>query len=480
VRRFTVYDTRTKETRVFAPIAPPRVGLYVCGLTPYAPAHIGHGRTFVFFDVVARALRRWGYRLFYVQNVTNLDDKLIARAADEGVEPLLLAEQHFAEYLRSMKTLGVHSVDYYPFATDYVPEILVQIQKLVDKGYAYAADDGSVYFSVAKFAEYGKLSGQRVEALKPGARLELDTRKRAPEDFVIWKATTPGEPSWESPWGPGRPGWHVEDTAMILRLLGERCDLHGAGLDLIFPHHEAEVALAEATTGAAPFANYWMHGGMLLMQEEKMSKSLGNVASLTQSIEQFGAGPLRLYYLNAHYRSPLVYQPGQSLEEAREAYARLTLVADRIAEILERDGLDRPGAEIPDPLADEAEQLVEKLDTTFAEDFNTREAIALLFGWTRRLTEELPRLEGYSGSALEELAAPYQWGEEVLGLFSRAPSGPAGAWAALVPVAIAARARARARGDYAEADRIRDELRAVGVELEDDSHGTRWRSAENR
>jgi len=480
VRRFSVYDTRTKETRVFAPIAPPRVGLYVCGLTPYAPAHIGHGRTFVFFDVVARALRRWGYRLFYIQNVTNLDDKLIARAADEGVEPLQLAEQHFAEYLRSMKALGVESVDYYPFATDYVPEILAQIQKLVDKGYAYVADDGSVYFSVAKFAEYGKLSGQRVEALKPGARVELDTRKRAPEDFVIWKATTPGEPSWESPWGPGRPGWHVEDTAMILRLLGERCDLHGAGLDLIFPHHEAEVALAEATTGAAPFANYWMHGGMLLMQEEKMSKSLGNVASLTESVDQFGAGPLRLYYLNAHYRSPLVYQPGASLEEAREAYARLTVVSDRIAEILERDGLDRPGAEIPEPLADEAEQLVERLDATLAEDFNTREAIALLFGWTRRLAEELPRLEGYSGSALDELATPFRWGDEVLGLFARPPTGPAGAWAALVPVAIAARARARARGDYAEADRIRDELRAVGVELEDDSHGTRWRSAGNR
>jgi len=255
MRRFTVYDSRTRETRVFAPIAPPRVGLYVCGLTPYAPAHIGHGRTFVFFDIVARALRRWGYRLFYVQNVTNLDDRLIARAAEEGVEPLALAEQHFAEYRSAMEALGVRSVDYYPFATDYVPEILAQIGKLVEKGNAYVADDGSVYFSVAKFAEYGKLSGQRVEALKPGARLELDTRKRAPEDFVIWKATTPGEPSWESPWGPGRPGWHVEDTAMILRLLGERCDLHGAGLDLIFPHHEAEVALAEATTVNRAYAS---------------------------------------------------------------------------------------------------------------------------------------------------------------------------------------------------------------------------------
>ena len=480
MRRFTVYDSRTRETRVFQPIAPPRVGLYVCGLTPYAPAHIGHGRTFVFFDVVARAVRRWGYRVFYVQNVTNLDDHLIARASEEGVDPLGLAEGHFTEYRASMETLGVRSVDYYPFATDYVPEILAQIRQLVEKGYAYPADDGSVYFSVGKFAEYGKLSGQRVEALKPGARLELDSRKRSPEDFVIWKATTPGEPSWESPWGPGRPGWHVEDTAMILRLLGERCDLHGAAVDLIFPHHEAEVALAEATTGAAPFSNYWMHGGLLLMEEEKMSKSIGNVASLAEAIDRFGVGPLRLYYLNAHYRSPLVYQPGKSLEEAREAYARLSLVSERISEILERDGFDRPGAEIPEPLGEEAELLVERLDATLAEDFNTREAIALLFNWTRRLTEELPRLEGYSGSALEELAGPYRWGEEVLGLFVRPPTGSAGAWSALVPVAIAARARARTRGDFAEADRIRDELRAVGVELEDDSMGTRWKSTKNR
>ncbi|HYA54577.1 MAG TPA: cysteine--tRNA ligase [Thermoplasmata archaeon] len=476
MHRFTVYDSRSREARVFAPIAPPRVGLYVCGLTPYAPAHIGHGRTFVFFDVVARALRRWGYRVFYVQNVTNLDDHLIARASEEGVDPLVLAERHFADYRRSMERLGARSVDHYPFATDYVPEILSQIARLVEKGVAYVADDGSVYFSVARFPEYGKLSGQRVEDLKAGARLELDPRKRAHEDFVIWKATTPGEPSWESPWGPGRPGWHVEDTAMILRLLGERCDLHGAGIDLIFPHHEAEVALAEATTGAEPFANYWMHTGMLLMEEEKMSKSIGNVASLEEAIDRVGPGPLRLYYLNAHYRSPLVYQAGKSLEEATEAYTRLTVVSERIDEILERDGGDRPGAEIPEPLADASEKLVEQLDRTLADDFNTREAIALLFGWTRRLAEELPRLEGYSGDALEELAQPFRWGEQVLGLFARGPSERAGAWSAIVPIALAARARARARGDFAEADRIRDELKGVGVELEDGANGTRWKS----
>ncbi|MGD0588522.1 MAG: cysteine--tRNA ligase [Thermoplasmata archaeon] len=480
MRRFTVYDTRTRETRGFAPIAPPRVGLYVCGLTPYAPAHVGHGRTMTFFDVVARALRRWGYRVFYVQNVTNLDDRLIARASEMDVDPLTLADRHFLEFQRSMDRLGNRSVNYYPFATDYVPEIIAQTRTLIDKGYAYVADDGSVYFSVAKFAEYGKLSGQRVEALKPGARLELDARKRSPEDFVIWKAATPGEPSWESPWGPGRPGWHIEDTAMTIRLLGERYDLHGGGIDLIFPHHEAEIALAESATGIAPLVSYWMHGGLLLMEEEKMSKSIGNVVSLDDAIERVGAGPLRLYYLNAHYRSPLAFQAGKSLEEAREAHTRLTFVSDRILEVLERDGAERPGEDLPEALGDEVEHLVERLDTVLSEDFNTREAIALLFSWTRRLADEVPRLEGYSGSALEELNGPYRWGEEVLGLFGHASAGAAGAWAAVVPVVLAARARARARGDFAEADRIRDELRTSGVELEDDAGGTRWRAASKR
>ncbi len=203
MRRFRVYDSRTREVRLFAPIQPPRVGLYVCGLTPYAPAHVGHARTFVFFDVVARALRRWGYRLFYVQNVTNLDDKLIARAAEERTEPLLLAERNFAAYRETMERLGVRGVDYYPFATDYVAEIIAQIRLLEEKGYAYRADDGSVYYSVAKFPTYGQLSHQDVTALRPGARLELDKDKRSPEDFAVWKAATPGEPSWPSPWGPG-------------------------------------------------------------------------------------------------------------------------------------------------------------------------------------------------------------------------------------------------------------------------------------
>ena len=475
MRRFSVYDSLTHAARVFEPIDPPRVGLYVCGLTPYAPAHVGHGRTFVVFDVVVRALRRWGYRVFYVQNVTNLDDKLIDRAAELGVDPLLLAEREFKGYRASMERLGVRAVDYYPFATDYVPEIIAQIETLVARGAAYAAPDGSVYFEVARFPEYGKLSGQKVEALRPGARVERDERKRAPEDFVIWKATTPGEPSWPSPWGPGRPGWHVEDTAMTLKLLGRQYDLHGGGLDLIFPHHEAEVALAEATTGVAPLVNYWMHTGMLQLAGEKMSKSLGNVVGLDEAIDIAGASVLRFYYLNAHYRSPIDFDRERTLAEAREAYGRLSLPARRIDEILARDGAARPGGAAPTDLIDEADALPERLDATLAEEFNTREAIALLFGWTRRLSEQLDRLESYSGEQLQALRGPYDWSSEVLGLVGEEASTGGAGWGSVVEAALAARGRARTRGDFAEADRIRDDLKRSGIELEDGAGPTRWR-----
>jgi cysteinyl-tRNA synthetase len=480
VRRFHLYDSLSREVRGFVPISPPRVGLYVCGLTPYAPAHVGHGRTFVIFDVVARALRRWGYRVFYVQNVTNLDDKLIARAAEEHDDPLALAERHFLGFLRSMDRLGVRSVNYYPFATDYVPEILEQIRALVDRGFAYVASDGSVYFEVAKFPRYGALSGQKVEALQPGARVEVDARKRAPEDFVIWKAATPGEPSWESPWGPGRPGWHVEDTAMTGRLLGARYDLHGAGIDLIFPHHEAEVALSESATGVVPMVNYWMHTGLLTMTGEKMSKSIGNVSSLEQAIDDFGPGALRFYYLNALYRSPVDFVPGKSLEEAREAYARLSLPADRIADLLDRDGPDRGGDPLPGDLSDAAEELVEQLDSTLAEDFNTREAIALLFGWTRRLSDLLAQLDHLDGPALVAIDAPYAWGRDTLGLFERAGTVRSGAWSTVVPLLLAARARARARGDFSEADRIREELLRAGIRVEDTGDESRWEFTDPR
>ncbi|HEY6238387.1 MAG TPA: cysteine--tRNA ligase [Thermoplasmata archaeon] len=474
MRHVRVYDTLRRETRLLVPITSPKVGLFVCGVTPYDEAHIGHAKLSVTFDVVARALRRWGYRVFYVQNVTNLDDRLIARGAREGIDPLQLAERHFRHWIHAMARLGATAVNYYPHATDYLPEIVAQIQALVDRGFAYTSE-GSVYYEVAKFPSYGQLSGQRTDALRPGARVEVDSSKHAPEDFVVWKATTPGEPSWESPWGPGRPGWHIEDTAISARLMGARYDLHGGGVDLKFPHHEAEIAQAEAATGEAPLVNYWMHVGLLTMHGEKMSKSLGNVVGLEETLDEFGPEVLRFYYLNAHYRSPLDYVQGKSLEEAREAYATLASSARRLSEA-RASAAETGGDDLPEELVQGATDTVERLDGLLADDFRTREGIAELFGWGRRVGPYLDRLGTHSADAIDQLALPYSWGREVLGLFG--PPAPAGGLSALpsvVDVAIEARRRARTRGDFAEADRIRDDLAKAGVHLEDRGDATGWR-----
>jgi cysteinyl-tRNA synthetase len=413
--------------------------------------------------------------VFHVQNVTNLDDKVIARAAETGVDPLALSEQNFLAYRLALEELGVRSVNAYPFATDYIPEIVDQVRTLLDRGFAYVAG-GSVYFEVAKFDGYGKLSGQRREEQRPGTRVAPDPNKRAPEDFALWKAATPGEPSWDAPWGPGRPGWHIEDTAISVRLLGNRYDLHGGGVELKFPHHEAEIAQAEAATGESPFVNYWMHAGLLMMKGEKMSKSLGNVAPLSTTLKRFGPDVLRFYCLNAHYRSSIEFEEGKSLEEATEAFDRLAQPYRQLAQGLAGEGLARAGRELPDELEDKAQRAVEAMDEALANDFNTREAIAELFRWSTQLTQ-MPsqQLDALSGSALAQLGAPYRWAAETLGLFERVEASRAPAnVGALVDVILATRERARARGDFAEADRIRDELGSAGVHVEDTSAGSRW------
>jgi cysteinyl-tRNA synthetase len=476
MRRFELYDTLSRSTRLFVPLVPPKVGLFVCGLTPYADAHIGHGKVAVTFDVVARALRRWGYRVFSVQNVTNIDDRLITRGGETGTDPLVLADRHIAAWHGAMERLGVTSVNYYPHATDYVPEILEQIRTLIDRGFAYAAL-GSVYYDIAKFPSYGALSGQKADALRPGARVPPEPGKRAPADFVLWKAATPGEPTWESPWGPGRPGWHIEDTAITVRLFGPRYDIHGGGLDLKFPHHEAEIAQAEAATGASPLVNFWMHAGLLTMKGEKMSKSVGNVVGLEEAIDEFGPEVVRFFYLNAHYRSPLDFVPGQSLEEAAEAFGTLSQSAGRLREAAAAAGADRPGAELPGELANAATSTVEALDEAMAHDFHTREAIAVLFQWTTQVHEMLPSLDSLSSESLAAALAPYDWAAEVLGILGGAPAADHSTLGAAVQVVLAARARARGRSDFAEADRIRSELADAGIVIEDDGTATRWHLA---
>lgn len=473
MRPVRLHDTRTREIRRLVPITPPKIGLFVCGLTPYDEAHLGHGKLAVTFDVVARAFRRFGYRVFYVQNVTNLDDKVLRRAGEMGIDPLVLSERYFRSWLHAMESLGIRSVNYYPFATDYIAEILAQIGQLIAKGYAYPAG-GSVYYSVAKFAPYGELSGQRVEALKPGARVAVEPEKQAPEDFVLWKAAAPGEPSWESPWGPGRPGWHIEDTAITVRLLGARYDVHGGATDLKFPHHEAEIAQAEAATGEAPLVNVWMHMGLLTMAGEKMSKSIGNVSGLHEAIETYGADVLRFYYLNANYRSPLEFDPEKSLAEAREAYDRLVGPARRLDE---RSTRSPPGSEALSTEDRRAvEGVVDHLDELLADDVRTREAIAALFDYGRFVQERLGTVETLDAESRDLLQAPYHWATEVLGLCGEpaASAVPPG----VVEAALAARSRARGRGDFPESDRIRADLKAAGIEIEDEGGVSRWRPAD--
>jgi cysteinyl-tRNA synthetase len=475
VRPFQIYDTLAGAVRPFEPRVPPRVGLFVCGLTPYAETHVGHARTFVTFDVVARALRRWGYHVIYVQNVTNLDDKIIDRAKETRRDPLELADYFFKSWLRSAELLDIRSVNLYPYATDYIPEIIDQTTELIRRGSAYEAA-GDVFFEVARFPDYGKLSGQRVEALRPGARVEVDPKKRAPEDFAIWKAAKPGEPAWPSPWSSGRPGWHIEDTAITGRLLGPRYDIHGGGADLKFPHHEAEIALAESASGLKPLANYWMHGGILQMRGEKMAKSVGNVVAVDEAVRSYGAETVRFFLLNAHYRSPLNFEEGKSLEEARQAYDTLAGPYRRLQEELHHGGLERAGREPPPELARIATELPETFDRLLADDFNTREVLAAFFRWSRTLSDWTSKLEALSGTALVTLGAPYRWGAEVLGLFlDRAGPRVPAHLADLVRVALDARARARTRGDFAEADRIREELLNSGIAIEDQGATTRWR-----
>jgi cysteinyl-tRNA synthetase len=474
MRRFELYDTLSRSTRLFVPLVPPKVGLFVCGLTPYSDAHIGHGKVAVTFDVVTRALRRWGYRVFYVQNVTNIDDRLIARGGETGTDPLVLADRHIAAWRDAMDRLDVRSVSYYPHATDYVPEIVAQVQQLIDRGFAYSAA-GSVYYDISKFPRYGALSGQVAEALRPGARVAPEPGKRAPADFVLWKAATPGEPTWESPWGPGRPGWHIEDTAISVRLFGPRYDLHGGGLDLKFPHHEAEIAQAEAATGESPLVNFWMHVGLLTMKGEKMSKSVGNVVGLAEAIDEFGPEVVRFFYLNAHYRSPLDFVPGRSLEESAEAYRTLSQVSERLRSAAASAGPERAGTDLAEEDATAASGAVESLDEAMSHDFHTREAIAVLFGWSKRVQDRYPDLGGLSSEAIGALLGPFDWGHEVLGVLGGAPVAETGALGAAVEVALAARARARERGDFVESDRIRSELADAGIVLEDGGKTTRWR-----
>jgi cysteinyl-tRNA synthetase len=449
------------------PISPGILRMYVCGLTVYDFVHIGHARMLLVFDVVSRYLRHRGYRLTHVRNITDIDDKIIHRAAANGVSVAVLTERFIAAMNEDCEQLGIVRPDHEPRATQYVPQIIAMIGQLIEKDFAYVASDGDVMYAVSRFPGYGRLSGKRLADLRAGARVEVDAAKRDPLDFVLWKRAKAGEPAWDSPWGEGRPGWHIECSAMSTALLGAHFDLHGGGLDLKFPHHENEIAQSCAATGER-FANVWMHNGFVNVDQEKMSKSLGNFFTLREVLPTLRhAEVLRYFVIASHYRGPINYSPVQ-LEQADAALGRLyTALRD-----------------LPEATAAADSGHSERFHESMDDDFNTPEALAVLQSLAHEVNAARDRGETQRAA---QLAAELRSLGTVLGLFALSPAEwfrltrPGAAQAlsdAQVEERVAARSAARRAKQWAESDRIRDELAAAGVILEDKVGGeTRWRRA---
>ncbi len=458
-----VYDNLTREKKLFESVRAGQVGIYVCGMTVQDRPHVGHMRAAVVGDLIRRCLLRFGYNVCYVNNFTDVDDKIIERAREEGVEYPVIAQRNIDCYLDFVDKLGILPADHYPRATEHIPEILDLVGRLVEKGFAYATG-GDVYFRVKKDPDYGKLSGRKIEDLRSGARIEVGEHKENPLDFTLWKGAREGEPSWPSPWGPGRPGWHIECSAMSMKYLGNHFDFHGGGLDLIFPHHENEIAQSECATGE-PFANFWVQNGLVLLGGEKMSKSTRHFFLIEDVCEKIDPRVVRFYLLSTHFRSPIEFSEVR-LAEAEQALARLTCAVESATEIL---GPFEPG----DPVTPEsagspdAVEAISRFDAALQDDFNSAKALGHLFDlarainrWSAGTTSEENRtaLEG-ARRVLVDLAG-------AIGIDLLAPTE-----VCVVPKAIEELVRqrndARARKDWAEADRLRDRIQEAGYFLED-------------
>jgi cysteinyl-tRNA synthetase len=466
----TLHNTLTRKKEVFQPITPGQVRMYVCGMTVYDYCHLGHARVLVVFDMVTRWLRSAGYQVTYVRNITDIDDKIIKRARDNGEPFAALTERFIAAMHEDSAALGVLPPDHEPRATEYVGNMLNMIQTLIERGHAYAAANGDVYYAVQSFADYGHLSGKSLDDLRAGERVEVDPYKRDPMDFVLWKSAKPDEPAWPSPWGAGRPGWHIECSAMGSDLLGKHFDIHGGGQDLQFPHHENEIAQSEGAHDCK-FVNYWLHNGFVRVDDEKMSKSLGNFFTIREVLEKYDAEVVRFFILRAHYRSPLNYSD-QHLDDAKAALTRLYTALR---------GVDLGGLEAAPLEMDWRNPHAARFQAAMDDDFNTPEALAVLFD----LAAEANRLRVTDISAARSTLSLLKSLAGILGLLQRQPeqfmqAGLAedaadGYDAGRIEALIEARLAARKTRDFKLSDAIRDELKAVGVILEDGPHGTLWR-----
>ncbi len=485
-----IHNTLTGKVEEFVPVNPPKVLIYTCGVTVYDDSHVGHGRSLIVFDTFRRFLEHLGYDVTFVRNFTDVDDKIINRAKEECTDFMTIANRYIASYYRDMEAIRVKPADVEPRVTEHMKEIIDVIYSLIEKGYAYESD-GDVYFSVRSFKDYGKLSKRSPEEMEAGARVEPSEKKRDPLDFALWKSAKAGEPSWDSPWGKGRPGWHTECVAMIFKHLGETIDIHGGGLDLVFPHHENEIAQAEAVTGK-PFARYWMHNGLVTVGGQKMSKSLGNYVTLKEIYTKYHPDILRLLVLFTHYRSPLDFS-WEKMEETQRAYDRLKGAIEDYEVLKELEVI--PGKGGAHPLYDKVKEVEESFFESLSDDFNTPEALSHIFS----LVSELGKVKNrtYSEGKIDESElGAYEYASrfllntlkkifglledlypecEVRRVVERELEAGEVLDTKLVDLLIEVRTLARQEKQFRIADLIRDRLKELGIELEDTPAGTRWK-----
>ena len=459
-----IYNTLSRTKEDFSTIEPGKVRMYVCGPTVYAEAHIGHAMSALVFDIARRYLEYKGYEVRYVMNFTDVDDKIINKANDLGVDPFGLAQQYIDGYKRNLKALNIKPATVNPRATEDMPQIIQMIEQLIQNESAYVVD-GDVYYSVDSDDDYGKLSGRSLETMNAGSRIQVDNRKEHPMDFALWKAAKPGEPAWESPWGPGRPGWHIECSAMNMVHLGEQIDIHGGGNDLIFPHHENEIAQTESITGKT-FARYWMHNGMMGLKDEKMSKSVGNMITIDQFLSDHPGDVMRLWVLNGSYRSPLTYNESV-VEQTTQAYKRLlSAKKEALPGVL---GLSESEQHKLEEAAEHARQsFIEAMD----DDFNTALAMAAIHELVKVINQA--RADGANTAQLERVQSVFNELTGTLGLVLSEESTQASSADAFIDLLVAVRWDLRAEKNWKMSDKIRDELKALGVILEDSKDGTTW------
>ena len=456
-----IYNTMTRKKEELIPLVPGEISMYVCGPTVYNFFHIGNARPFVVFDTLRRYLEYRGYKVKFIQNFTDIDDKLIRKANEEGITVPQVAERYIKEYYTDADALSVERATCNPRATEHIPQIISLVETLIEKGHAYPADNGDVYFSVRSFPGYGKLSGQSIEDLESGARIDPTEHKKDPLDFALWKGAKPGEPAWDCPWGKGRPGWHIECSAMSMELLGPTFDIHAGGQDLVFPHHENEIAQSEAATGK-PFARYWMHNGYINVNNQKMSKSLGNFLLVRDIGKEFDLEAVRLFLLGAHYRNPVNFSR-DLVEQSNAGLVRIRTARERLAEAKEGPATDADAAFIAS-LDEFKKAFCDAMD----DDLNTADAIGVLFDYTRAVNTFVT--EPRSREALDKAAELFDSITSVLGILQhqKAEEFPAEALALLEERAIVRKAK-----DWARADAIRDELKAMGYAVEDSKDGAK-------